>query len=82
MKITKQVQKTVTENTYICDKCNNDISTDDYDGFHCDISMRVGEISMWDGFIGDEYDVHLCEPCALHLFKVIFKDNGIKVNEI
>lgn len=81
MKTTIQVTKKVLEHKYTCDKCNQDIINDNYSGFSCDISLRDGEIDPYEGFIGDEYEVHLCEPCALHLFNVIFKENGIKVNQ-
>jgi hypothetical protein len=76
---TTKVVKVITK---FCDKCNTEIEhRNRYSGFECSLELSVGEIDVYEGFIGEKYYVDLCDPCANDLFFKVLKEHGISVNK-
>lgn len=83
MKIRTPENKIVDRINTFCDKCKKEIITEKFDAFSCQVNLSVGEYSAYgEGFVGDNYAVDLCEPCAKELFFTIMPENNIKVNDL
>lgn len=83
MKKTQLIKKEINfkHTEVFCDKCKNQIAIGECNAFELKLELKVGAIDGYEGFIGTEYSVDFCEDCAKHLFKTIFPENGISINE-
>ena len=74
----KEVDVTIGSYTY-CDKCNEEIKTDNYDAFECSLIHKTGSVYP-EGGSGEKQEMELCQKCAIDLVALL-RENGYRVSD-
>ena len=69
----------IIESYNLCDKCNQEIETENYEDFQCDVIHRSGN-RYPDSSYGTTEKVELCQKCAIDLI-ILLKENGYRVEK-
>lgn len=82
MIVTKKIMQEVEVIAYIiCDKCEKEIKTDNFDAFSCELKYRTGK-DFPEGSTGELTRMELCEDCADDLIELLKKHNYKVITEI